>query len=827
MYANQKKEEGKLSVTEATLTIVTQSGEKEYDGTALTAEGSISGFVNNETATFTVTGSQTLVGESDNTYSLVWDGTARESDYKLAETIGTLKVTQTTKELAIESSTKSWQYDGTVHTDEVYTVTFGGEAVTSEDGYVFTLPTGDKVTITATAPGVKDYDESYKENNTYTYVLENADQYANVTTKTGTLSITKAPLTITADSDSKEYDGTPLTNDGFTNSDLVKGDSIESVTVVGSITEVGTEENIPSDAIIKNEDGDDVTKNYEITYVNGELEITQSTKELVIESSTKSWEYDGQLHTDEVYSVTFGGEEVKADESGKVFTLPTGDKITITATAEGVKDYSDDYKENNTYTYVLENEDQFANVTAKVGTLSIYRKAVTITALDADKTYDGKALTQPEFTATELAETDDHEFTVVMTDDSTITNVGEQPNVIATVDGVEVKTGEETAVGNYLVTTVDGTLTVEPKKVTITAQDAEKVYDGKALTQPEFTASELEEGDDHEFTVVMTDDSTITNVGEQANVIATVDGVAVKTGEETAVGNYLVTTVDGTLTVTKREITVTVEGNSDVVVYDGEEHTVEGYELSSDDELFDEDSVVFDGEAVATGADPGVYNMGLGEDQFTYDDDNFTVTFVVKDGELTINAPDHVNYKVEHYLQDLEGEGFTLAETENLSGEFDEVVKAQPKDFEGFTFDDSIEGTVLSGTLKLDDQLVLKLYYTRDTYTIRYVLNGGIYDGSEEDIVEYHKYGEVITIHEAPTREGYDFDYWEGSKHYPGDQYEVIGDHTFTAQWNKTDVPETSDASNIAVWASMFGISMVNSLGLAYVSLKRKKEEEE
>ena len=57
---------GKLSVTPATLTIVTESDSKEYDGDPLTADGSISGFVNGETATFTVTGTITNVGEVPN-----------------------------------------------------------------------------------------------------------------------------------------------------------------------------------------------------------------------------------------------------------------------------------------------------------------------------------------------------------------------------------------------------------------------------------------------------------------------------------------------------------------------------------------------------------------------------------------------------------------------------------------------------------------------------------------------------------------------------------------------------------------------------------------
>lgn len=84
---------GILEITPATLTVTTYSGNKVYDGTPLTAGGTISGFIWGETATFTVTGSQTEEGTSDNTYELVFDGTAKAENYIITEHLGTLKVT--------------------------------------------------------------------------------------------------------------------------------------------------------------------------------------------------------------------------------------------------------------------------------------------------------------------------------------------------------------------------------------------------------------------------------------------------------------------------------------------------------------------------------------------------------------------------------------------------------------------------------------------------------------------------------------------------------------------------------------------------------------
>jgi hypothetical protein len=76
-------------------------------------------------------------------------------------------------------------------------------------------------------------------------------------------------------------------------------------------------------------------------------------------------------------------------------------------------------------------------------------------------------------------------------------------------------------------------------------------------------------------------------------------------------------------------------------------------------------------------------------------------------------------------------------------------------------------------------------FVNRVIQRITYKLNGGIYNGSTDDIVEEHGCGSIIPIHKAPTREGYTFHYWQGSEYYPGDAYAVTGDHTFIAQWLK------------------------------------------
>ena len=125
--------------------------------------------------------------------------------------------------------------------------------------------------------------------------------------------------------------------------------------------------------------------------------------------------------------------------------------------------------------------------------------------------------------------------------------------------------------GNYIVYG-SANFTINPKVATITAHNASKTYDGTALTENGFTASELETGDTHTFTVTITEGSTITNAGTEPNVIATVDGSAVTTGTETAIGNYLVTTVNGTLTISPKSLgdgTTAADGISLEMTEDG------------------------------------------------------------------------------------------------------------------------------------------------------------------------------------------------------------------------------------------------------------------
>ena len=259
-------EDGQLTILPATLTVTTHGASKPYDGTALTASGEISGFVNGETASFATTGSQTLVGTSANSYAITWDGTAKESNYNVVEgAIGTLEVTPSQVAIKVTPHGGSKVYDG--------------KPLTSAGIDVDGLPAG--FTLEAATKGtITDAGELLAEIDASTIVIRNAAgedvtaQFANVTCGKAPLIVTKRPVTVTSATDSKVYDGAALTKHEamVTAGSLVEGESF-GYDFTGAQTAVGTSDNTFTVKAGANTSLD----NYEITQVNGTLTVIAYT----------------------------------------------------------------------------------------------------------------------------------------------------------------------------------------------------------------------------------------------------------------------------------------------------------------------------------------------------------------------------------------------------------------------------------------------------------------------------------------------------------------------------------------------------------------------
>ena len=259
-------EDGRLVIDPATLTVTTHGASKPYDGTALTAPGEISGFVNGETASFAATGSQTLVGASANSYAIAWDGTAKESNYNVVEgAIGTLEVTPSQVAITVTPRDGSKVYDG--------------KPLTSAGIDVDGLPAG--FTLDAATKGsITDAGELLAEVDASTIVIRNAAgedvtaQFANLTCGKAPLVVTKRPVTVTSATDSKVYDGTALAKHEatVTAGSLVEGESF-GYDFTGEQTAVGTSDN----TFTVKAGANTSLKNYEITQVNGTLTVIAYT----------------------------------------------------------------------------------------------------------------------------------------------------------------------------------------------------------------------------------------------------------------------------------------------------------------------------------------------------------------------------------------------------------------------------------------------------------------------------------------------------------------------------------------------------------------------
>ena len=87
-----------------------------------------------------------------------------------------------------------------------------------------------------------------------------------------TYTITPRPVTLTSGSATKEYDGTPLTNDTVTAKGFVKGEGA-TYNVTGTQTQVGSSENVFTYTLNNNTKAD----NYNITTKYGTLTVTKNT----------------------------------------------------------------------------------------------------------------------------------------------------------------------------------------------------------------------------------------------------------------------------------------------------------------------------------------------------------------------------------------------------------------------------------------------------------------------------------------------------------------------------------------------------------------------
>ena len=122
-------------------------------------------------------------------------------------------------------------------------------------------------------------------------------------------------------------------------------------------------------------------------------------------------------------------------------------------------------------------------------------------------------------------------------------------------------------------------------------------------------------------------------------------------------------------------------------------------------------------------------------------------------------------YMVKYYLENLDGADYTCTEQITNRGKTNDSVSAEEKTYDGFTLDKTIHGTKDSGTIAADGSLVLKLYYTRNSYNVTYQYEGTAPTGAPDltTLGGTHKYGAEVTVDtkvSADAVAGYTFSGW-------------------------------------------------------------------
>lgn len=441
--------QGMLRVTKRSLNVTVDDCTKPYDGTALTAssaritEGSL---LEGHEISYTFSGSQTVPNTSDSsaTASVKSGDKDVSGNYDIKVIPGKLTVTPLSGDsripLTIAPKAATAEYDGTAHGASEYEIVSGK------------LPEG--VTLTVTYSGERtDAGEGETSIGLVTFIQDEADVTANfnLSTKTGKITISPRPITITAESAKKEYDTKALTQNTakITEGSLVSGHKVSAIEINGSQTEVGTSKNVIKEGSVKISDASrkDVTANYTITLKEGTLEVTGKAITDITITVNESKVYDGT-------PLTLTADKIKVTPA-----LPSGYTISATFSAS---ERTDAGKDEITLTNIAIKDASGNDVTAKFntkvekGSLEVTKRPLTITTGDKTKVYDGKELTDRTVPTVE-GQVNGHNIELKFT--GTQTKVGSSDNSVEVLSIKDSATKAEVT-GNYEISYKFGKLTV-------------------------------------------------------------------------------------------------------------------------------------------------------------------------------------------------------------------------------------------------------------------------------------------------------------------------------------------------------------------------------
>ncbi|MCD8525983.1 MAG: filamentous hemagglutinin N-terminal domain-containing protein [Alphaproteobacteria bacterium] len=339
----------------------------------------------------------------------------------------------------------------------------------------------------------------------------------------GVLTVVKATLTVTADSDTRIYGnanpGLGLTYSGFKNgNDETDLDTEASVsTLADAFSNVGTY------AITASGAADD---NYDFIYVDGTLSITKATLTATTQNATREY---GEANP--AMNIVYTGFK-NGETSAVIDTLATASSVANATSNVGNYAITGTGAIDNNYNFIY----------ANTGILSVTKATLTATTQNATREYgDANPALSVVYTGFKNSETS----AVIDTLASASTIATQASNV-----GLYSITATGATDNNYNFTYVNsGNLDITKAAITVQIEDKSRIY-GEA--NPAFTLSYsgFKNGQDSSvFTAQATASST-------ADVFSNAGSYAI-TGSGATADNYDFTYANGTLTVGKATLTAT------------------------------------------------------------------------------------------------------------------------------------------------------------------------------------------------------------------------------------------------------------------------------
>ncbi len=678
-------------------------------------------------------------------------------------TDGYMEITPVTEEVVVTivGNNASAVYDGTEHKVTGYTVVSISNKLYKESDFSFSGTAEAKRTEAGTTyMGLTAEDFANKSANFSNVTFKVTDGYMEITPVTD-----EVVITIEGNHDSKTYDGTEHVVTGYevtgiSNVLYTKDNFSFSGNAEAKRTAVGKTDMGLTAANFKNESANFSNVTFAVT--DGYMEITPAGDAVVVTivGNNASAVYDGTEHKVTGYTVVSISNKLYKESDFSFSGTAEAKRTEAGTTYMGLKEEHFKNKNANFSKVIFNVTDGYMEITPVADEV-----VVTIAGNNASAVYDGTEHKVTGYTVVSISNKlyKESDFSFSGTAEAKRTEAG------TTYMGLKAEdfANKSANFSNVTFEVTDGYMEITPVVdevvVTIAGNNASAVYDGTEHKVTGYTVVSISNKlyKESDFSFSGTAEAKRTEAGTTYMGLTAEDFA----NRSANFANVTFKVTDGYMEITPvtDEVVVTIEGNNDSAVYDGEEHVVTGYKVTDiSNELYAEGDFDFSGNAEAKRTAVGKTGMGLTAANFKNESANFSnVTFKVTDGYMEITpAGDAVVVTIEGNYDSAVYDGaehkvtgYKVTAISNelyAEGDFDFIGTAEAKRTEagttymGLTAEDFVNKSVnfSNVTFKVTDGYMEITPVTEEVVvTIEGNRDSAVYDGTEHVVTGYEVTG--------------------------------------------------------------------------------------